>query len=138
VRVVVDTNVIAYYLLGTEPFVDEVSTFWSAVTEPLAPSIWEAEVANVLWMATRAKVVEHGEALSKLEYAQALGIQSMAVTGLWRGALTRSIQHTVAVYDTLFVELAEREGVPMVTFDGPVLKTFPSVARRPHELSAKT
>ena len=25
---VVDTNVIAYYLLGTEPFLDEVRQFW--------------------------------------------------------------------------------------------------------------
>jgi predicted nucleic acid-binding protein len=36
--VVVDTNVIAYWLLGIEPFADEVKEFWSAVTEPIAPS----------------------------------------------------------------------------------------------------
>ncbi len=53
VRVVVDTNVIAYYLLGTAAFVDEVKAFWSAVTAPIAPSSWEAELANVLWMSTR-------------------------------------------------------------------------------------
>lgn len=40
-RVVVDTNVVVYYLLGTEPFVEEVRDFWSAVTEPIAPASWE-------------------------------------------------------------------------------------------------
>jgi hypothetical protein len=36
---------------------------------------------------------------------------------LWHGALLRSVETGVAVYDTLFVELAEREGAPLVTFD---------------------
>jgi predicted nucleic acid-binding protein len=137
VRVVVDTNVIVYYLLGTEQFVEEVKAFWAAVTEPIAPASWEAEVANVLWMSVRAKIVNQAEALSKLDYAVALGIQSMPVPSLWKGALARSIQKTVAVYDTLFVELADREGVPVATFDGPVLKAFPGIARRPHELLPK-
>ena len=136
-RVVVDTNVIAYYLLGTAAFVDEVKTFWSVVTAPIAPSSWEAEVANVLCMSTRAGIVSQSDALLKLDYAAALGVQSVAVSGLWKGALTRSVQKTVAVYDTLFVELAEREGVSMATFDAAVLKAFPGIARRPGELSSR-
>ena len=43
--VVVDTNVVAYYLLGTEPFVDEVRQFWRAAEETWAPVHWEAELA---------------------------------------------------------------------------------------------
>ena len=38
-RAVVDTNVVAYFLLGTEPFVDEVRQFWHAVREPIAPAL---------------------------------------------------------------------------------------------------
>lgn len=136
-RVVVDSNVIVYYLLGTEPFVEEVKTFWATVTEPLAPASWEAEVANVLWMSARAKIVTAPEAITKLDYAMALGIHSMPVMSLWKGALARSIQKTVAVYDTLFVELAEREGVKLATFDAPVLKAFPLIAKKPHEISPK-
>jgi len=45
-RAVVDTNVLAYFLLGTEPFVDEARRFWNAVREPIAPALWEAELAN--------------------------------------------------------------------------------------------
>jgi predicted nucleic acid-binding protein len=137
VRVVVDTNVVVYYLLGTEPFAEEVKTFWAAVTEPLAPASWEAEVANVLWMSVRAKIVTPMEAVSRLDYVMGLGIQSVPVTSVWKGALARSIHKTVAVYDTLFVELADREGLPLATFDAPVLKAFPGTAKRPHDLLPK-
>jgi predicted nucleic acid-binding protein len=40
----------------------------------------------------------------------------------------------VAVYDTLFVELAEREGVALATFDNKVSKAYPEIAKRPRDL----
>jgi predicted nucleic acid-binding protein len=49
VRAVVDTNVVAYYLLGTQPFADETRPFWQALEEAMAPALWEAELANVIW-----------------------------------------------------------------------------------------
>ena len=54
-KAVVDTNVVAYYLLGTEPFVEEARQFWRTVEEPCAPSHWEAELANAVWMAVRSR-----------------------------------------------------------------------------------
>ena len=56
-KAVVDTNVIAYFLLGTPKFVAEAREFWNQADELLAPAIWEAEITNVIWMATRARVV---------------------------------------------------------------------------------
>lgn len=136
-RVVVDTNVIVYYLLGTEPFVEELKAFWAATREPIAPASWQAEAANALWMAVRAKVLTLPEAVTRLEYATALGIESIPIGALWKGALARAVRATVAVYDTLFIELADREGLSVATFDGPVLKKFPGIARRPQEIVAK-
>ena len=52
-KAVVDTNVIAHLLLNTQPYVDEARTFVAFVSEAQAPSLWEAELANVLWMAAR-------------------------------------------------------------------------------------
>jgi predicted nucleic acid-binding protein len=43
----------------------------------------------------------------------------------------------VAAYDTLFVELAVREGKPLVAFDARLLAAFPQVACRPYALRAK-
>ena len=131
-RVIVDTNVVAYYLLATEPFVEEVRTFWHRPLELAAPALWEAEVSIVLWMAARKGVIDKRMALLQLGLAARLGIRSVPIRRLWRGALTRALNSNVAAYDTLFVELAVRERKPLVTFDAKLLSTFPDVAVRPH------
>jgi predicted nucleic acid-binding protein len=134
VKAVVDTNVVAYFLLGTPKFVAEAREFWNRADELLAPAVWEAEIANVIWMATRAKVVAAQDATAKLALAGRLGILSINNRTLWHGALARSISSGVAVYNTLFVELAEREGIAMATFDDKVLTAYPEIAKRPREL----
>lgn len=134
-RAVVDTNVVAYYLLGTEAFVVEAGQFWRYVKEPIAPGLWEAELANVVWMAVRGKVLLPAEAPKRLSLAAGLGIESVPSKSLWHGALAKAISSGVAVYDTLFIELAVREAVPLATFDGKLLKAFPHIAHRPSALS---
>ena len=133
-KAIVDTNVVAYFLLGTPKFVTEAREFWSRADELLAPAVWEAEIANVIWMACRAKVVSAQDATAKLALAGRLGILSINNRTLWHGALARAISSGVAVYDTLFVELAEREGVAMATFDDKVLKAYPEIAKRPRDI----
>lgn len=133
-KAVVDTNVVAYYLLATEPFVDEVRHFWQRVAHPMAPSSWEAELTNVVWMAVRHKIVSLADGLKRLELAERLGIQSVRSTSLWEGALSRACVSGVSAYDTLFVELADRTGVPLATFDQRLLDEFPKLAKRPAAL----
>jgi predicted nucleic acid-binding protein len=137
VRAVIDTNVIAYFLLGIEGFRDECERFWREVNDPVAPASWQAELTNVLWMATRKRVMDLPEALHRLELARGLGIRSVAVSDLWSGALVRAHQSGIAAYDALFVELADREAVPLATFDEPVMKAFPRLAMRPRRIRIK-
>jgi len=40
-----------------------------------------------------------------------------------------------SVYDTLFVELADREELALATFDKKLLTTYPSIAKRPKDLT---
>lgn len=133
-KAVVDTNVVAYYLLATEPFIDEARHFWHQVTEPLAPSSWEAELVNVVWMAVRHKVLQPSDGLKRLELAEQLGIQTVRSSSLWEGALSRACISGVSAYDTLFVELADRMGAPLATFDQRLLDEFPKLAIRPAAL----
>ena len=133
-KAVVDTNVVAYFLLGTPRFVAEAREFWNQADQLLAPAVWEAEIANVVWMASRAKVISAQDATAKLALAGRLGVLSINNRTLWHGALARSIRSGVAVYDSLFVELADREGVAMATFDDKVLKAYPEIAKRPRDL----
>ena len=134
---VVDTNVVAYYVLGTNRFVDEARIVIAALDDAWAPALWEAELANALWMATRHNVLTVDAAASRLTLADGLGIHAVPNRTLWQGALVRAHQSGIAVYDTLFVELAVRERLPLVTFDAAVLKAFPEVAMRPATLMTK-
>ena len=133
---VVDTNVVAYYLLGTEPFLEEVRQFWRIVEEVWAPVHWEAELANAVWMAVRTGVLPSDEGHQKLDLAARLGIQSVPNRSLWQPALTRALNSGAAVYDTLFVELAAQRDLPLATFDRKILKKFPEIAKRPSSLSS--
>jgi len=135
--VVVDTNVVAYFLLGTRPFVEEARHFWRAVAEPIAPALWEAELANVVWMAVRTGLVPADEGSKRLDWAARLGVHSVPIKTLWQGALARSVGSGVAVYDTLFVELAGRERLLLATFDTKILGAFPDIAKRPGDLFPK-
>lgn len=137
VKAVVDTNVIAYLLLGTESFVDEARACFERVVTPLAPAHWEAELTNVVWMAVKAGVLPAADGPVRLGLARRLGIESIATSTLSQGALLRAIESGVSVYDTLFVELAARSACPLVTFDKALLKTFPDLACRPRDLRGR-
>jgi hypothetical protein len=52
---------------------------------------------------------------------------------LWQPALSRALESDVAVYDTLFLELAAQRDRSLATFD-TVLQAFPGVAKRPRSL----
>lgn len=134
-KAVVDTNVIAYHLLNTPQFAAEVRAFWRVADEVLAPALWEAELANVLWMAVRSGVVSGEQAAAKLVLAGRLGIHSVPARTLWHGALLRAVESGIPVYDTLFVELAEREELPLVTFDSKMARAFPQVCKRPQAVT---
>ena len=130
-RAVVDTNVVAYLILGTERFADEARDFMARVTTPLAPAHWEAELANVLWVATRHGVMPAAEATRRLLLVRQLGIETVTTATLCQGALLRSLASQVSVYDTLFVELAVQAECRLATFDKAILKAFPDTAIRP-------
>jgi predicted nucleic acid-binding protein len=135
VTTIVDTNGVAYYLLGTEPFVDEVRQFWRAVDETWAPAHWEAELANAVWMAVRKGALPKDEGHQKLDMASRLGVQPVPIRPLWQPALTRALESGVAVYDTMFVELASQRDLKLATFDAELLKRFPDIAQRPRSFS---
>jgi len=137
VTAVVDTNVIAYLLLGTPQYVDEAKAFVSSLGRAKAPGLWEAELANVVWMAARHNLITIDDAIHRLTLAAALQIETVPNRALWQGALLRAHQSGIAVYDTLFVELAAREGIPLATFDKALLKAFPKIAARPAALTKK-
>lgn len=130
-KAIVDTNVIAYYLLETTGFSAAAESFWTVATEVAAPAHWEAELANTIGMTARHGALPSGHVPAKLRQAARLGIHSVPVRALWQGAVLRSLSSGLAVYDALFVELAGRERLPLITFDRQICRAFPQIARMP-------
>jgi predicted nucleic acid-binding protein len=86
-------------------------------------------------MAVRSAILPAAEGPVRLSLARRLGIESVNTATLCQGALLRSVTSGIAVYDTLFVELAARAACPLLTFDRGVLKAFPDIAIRPRDLT---
>jgi predicted nucleic acid-binding protein len=133
-KLVIDTNVVAYALLGTPGYVEDCRNLLRSDHVFLAPSLWEAEIANVVWMAARSGVIDRGEAPARLRLATRFRVESVSCRSLWQGALQRALEADVAVYDSLFVELAFRQDLRMVTYDQRLLRAWPRRCRRPAEL----
>ena len=72
--------------------------------------------------------------LASLDAGHAPALWEAARRTLWQGALVRAHQSGVAVYDTLFVELAARQQMPLATFDAALVRAFPNIAARPGSL----
>ena len=134
-KAVVDTNVVAYLLLGTEGFVEEARGCFEQVSAPMAPAHWEAELTNVIWMAIRSGILPPDEGPMRIGLSRRLGIESVSTATLCQGALLRAVASGIPAYDTLFVELAVRSACPLLTFDKAVLGAFPEIAIRPRQLA---
>jgi predicted nucleic acid-binding protein len=131
VTIVVDTDVIAAALLGEPRRGREAGRLLASGRGLLAPSHWQAELANVVWKATVLGRLPLERVDAVMAAASRLPVVSVAVSGLWRGAVARAIAVRHPVYDTLFVELAEREGTRVVSYDRAFREKFPGVVVEP-------
>lgn len=62
---------------------------------------------------------------------------SVPIRTLRHAALGRAMAADLPVYDTLFVELAARRRLPLVTFDAELLSAFPDVPSQPSALAPR-
>ncbi len=130
-RVVIDTNVLAYYLLGVAPFCRDVAAWLAKPVHLVAPESWRPEILSVLWQAVMGGSISLEHALALLEQAEGLIDGSVPVRALWRDTLVLSAECSRSPYDILLVALAQREKTALLTFDQKLLSSFPDIARRP-------
>ena len=118
-------------LLGEPERGQEAARLLSRTRELLAPSHWKAELANVLWKAVRLERLSIDMMDAVISTAGQLPITSVDVSELWRGAIARAVAANHPVYDTLFVELAVREGTVVASYDSGLQRHFPQMVRTP-------
>lgn len=83
------------------------------------PSLWPAEVANVLLAATRRGRVGVDEWSEIRAYLDALPIEidPVSASRVWGAVLELANRHGLSVYDAMYLELAVRMRLPLATLD---------------------
>jgi len=136
-KLVIDTNIIAYYILKTEPYYKDVSKLFSKRIDFIAPESWKAEFVNVIWLAIRNKNIALDDGIKRLMYADGLIKESYPISTLWSRALILAEEKNHSPYDTLFIALAEKEKTKIVTIDKKLINKFPQIAVSPKKLLKK-
>lgn len=87
--------------------------------EAFVPWIWTLEVANVLLVAERRGRLASADSSRFLALLRGLPIRvdSGSVDRVWTDVLSLARQHQLSSYDAAYLELAARQGVPLLTLD---------------------
>jgi predicted nucleic acid-binding protein len=129
--IVADSSLVAYLLIPGDKsaLADDIFLKDPEWTVPL---ICRSEVRNILTLYMRHEGMSLSQAKDTMEKAESL----------WRNReyavpsddiLELMAAHNVTAYDGEFIVLAKQLKVPLITFDKPVRKAFPSVAIDPEE-----
>ena len=84
--------------------------------EALVPSLWWFELRNILVVNERRKRIAESDTTSFLKYISQLTIKIDSFPNS-DAVLRLSRTRQLTVYDACYLELAQREGVPLATLD---------------------
>jgi predicted nucleic acid-binding protein len=125
VEVVLDTNVLACFLLGVPGRREEAQEAIRAADDIWAPDHLRAELANVIWQWSRRHGIGPAIALDLLRDGEGLVGRFVSSGDLWADALQLAMEREYPVYDTLFVALARLRGTRLSTYDRRLQRAFP-------------
>ena len=85
----------------------------------VVPAHWFAEVANTLAIGERRKRATVADSVSFIRRLTelVLVVDDIAPERHWTDILPLARAHRLTVYDTLYLELAERRGLPLASLD---------------------
>ncbi len=106
-------------------FTDEVTPYSVSVldllrtTEAIVPTIWPLEIGNVLITSERRRRLSEADSARFLRTLQRLPVRlDPSPPGLnLQPILAMGRQHALSAYDASYLELAERESLPLATQD---------------------
>lgn len=85
----------------------------------IVPGHWFVEIANGLISGERRKRATLAESVEFVRYLAALDVEVDETMPelVWTRVLPLARAHGLTVYDALYLELAERRGLPLASFD---------------------
>lgn len=121
--IVVDTNLLAYAVLGGERS-ELAERAALRDSDWIAPALWRHEMANVLATAMRVRGLSLTEALYAFAAAERLVAEAEIEPEL-ADRLELAARGKVSAYDAEFVAVALRLDLPLVTADRRLAQAFP-------------
>lgn len=116
---IVDASVVVQ-LLVEEDHSDSTTALFAGIESGntlVVPEFGLMECANVLWKHVRFHGLDSEDATRQIQILVALDVKVTPVTGLMPRALNIGLKHQLAVYDSIYIALAERLNCPLITVD---------------------
>ncbi|MDQ2867385.1 MAG: type II toxin-antitoxin system VapC family toxin [Verrucomicrobiota bacterium] len=129
--IVVDTNVICYRWMAS-PHAGAVDKLWRKDSDWIVPLLWRSEFRNALAGAVRKELIAMETAIDIIDQAEAQFAEREFVVAS-RAVMELVGQSRCSAYDCEFVALALEQRVPLVTFDGDVLRDFGAIGLKVEE-----
>lgn len=117
---VVDASVATKWVLPEEGSVRAV-LLRDQPDDFIAPSLIVAEIGNAVWKRVMWKELSRADSLTALATATNLLTQIVPMEELAVRATEIAIDLEHPIYDCFYLALAERERVPLVSADGPLI-----------------
>lgn len=125
---VVDANVgIKLFLM--EPLSEQAYTLFAHLSDELpaqlyVPDLFFIECANILWKYARRFGYPAADALQDIGALAQLPLQRVAMAALVEAALELALRYSSTAYDSAYVALAQRLGLPLITADEALVRRF--------------
>lgn len=126
---VIDTMVFAYALLQVEEQHEQAITALETAEQIIVPDSLFAELGNVVWQWIQFRQLPIETGLAVLEDAEALIDKIVPSAHIREIALALAVRASHSFYDALFVAVAIREQVQVITFDRKLATKFPDQVR---------
>jgi predicted nucleic acid-binding protein len=82
-----------------------------------APDHWQAEAVNVLWAKAFRSDLATADAEQRMTVLMRAPVIGTPIAGLMSRAFAISVARQVTIYDSLYLALAEKLSIPVVTAD---------------------
>ena len=116
---VVDTSIIMQEFIQ-ERYTEQVRRLFSGLVgedQLYIPAFCLVECANVLWKHVRFDSMSQGEAETLIDDLLNLPFTVVSIEESLPRALQIGVAHKLAIYDSIYIALAEKYGYPLITAD---------------------
>lgn len=132
--IVADTNLVVYLLIENEKS-ELARAIWAKDRDWMLPAFWASEFLNVLTTSVRHGLLTLSDAHATWKLAAAL-FDENEIHPDGDEVLDMAAERKLSAYDAQFAVTAANLQVPLVTFDGDLLKACPDLAIAPDQFAA--